>query len=126
MGYYSDVRALVYGPTPKIDAMIAKHAMTSKINVFIDAWFKDNITVERCDDGTTIIDLRLESIKWHSDYDGCHAWHLFMDIATEEQFMDDVACEFVRIGENIDDNEHLCSGPINHWLNINRYISCEF
>lgn len=127
MGYYSDVRALVYGPTPKIDAMIAKHAMTSTINVFNDTWFKDEITVERCDNGTTIIDLRIDSIKWHADYDGCHAWHLFMDLATEEQFMTDVAYEFVRIGESLTDIEHECGGyTLENRLSVVRYISCDF
>lgn len=121
MGYYNDVTSLLYGPTRLIDAMIAKHSLTAELNVF-DSWFKDYIEVNRRDDGTTVITLQLNTIKWDLMYDG---WHNFIELAHDSEFNDEVAYEFVRIGEETHDIERDAGGPHNGHLYVERTIRCD-
>lgn len=125
MGYRSDVRALVYGPTDKINALVARHAMSDNVNVF-ESWLKNHIEFEE-DEGITVIQLKVESVKWYSGYEDVAAWHEFMGPIDNQPPDDEVmGYEFVRIGENVDDIEYSIGGNVEDRLYVRREIARNF
>lgn len=124
MGYRSQVRCLIYGESDKVHALIAKHQLIGgkAFESFADDIEVYDIVRKIYDDEaskvakkggfgpliyrdiqTTVIDLEGDSWKWYPDYPDVKAWHALMEEAHDEW---ELNVEFMRIGEEDDDNVH--------------------
>ena len=132
MGYRSEVQCLIYGTPAQIDAMIARVALENKIVPNPFEVFKNSITIEdRLVDvlvGDTyerrlhrFIHLFGDQWKWYESYPDVQSWTALMAMIDSEESCEDIAYEFVRIGESDGDIERQGSSDHDCYLSV----ACE-
>jgi hypothetical protein len=106
MGYYSEVRCIIYGAKVEMQAFITAQALVFSSPVFRE--FKGSLSLYATLVGTSddltelcVLDLYGDYWKWYKGNEDVKAWTAFMNEA-EEAGLD---YEFVRIGEDEGDIE---------------------
>lgn len=126
MGYYSDVRCLIYGKPDDVLAFWTRHKLDGNA-ALNDKWVSSGIERYTVDwgDGISVIDLKMDSVKWYPDYPTVGAWMSLLDeIDGESPGTEELTYEYVEIGENNDDITMRSFGAdVQHWLGINRSIA---
>lgn len=123
MGYRSDVVIVLYASDKKDAAPIK---LWLKENYPTAEWEDDEYTTW-FDDGLKIV---CNGVKWYDDRPDVQAMKNYID-EFDELFCNDIegapagAWEFVRIGEDEDDNERRHGGDPNWYLSIERHIYTE-
>ena len=98
MGYRSIVEVVMYPAKPEDFAML---------KLYVDESLPDKFEVAGND--RKVLHLRLEGVKWYDSYEDVQVYtQCFAD--WEQMFGDKCHYEFIRIGEDIGDVEHECSG----------------
>lgn len=100
MGYYSDVKSVVYGPTDKVKAYVVAYKLKAPTT---DALEEFEVHVHTRDDQTY---LSIEgNWKWYDAFEDIIAWAEFMKESEEFGLM----WEFARLGEERGDVEYEAS-----------------
>jgi hypothetical protein len=118
MGYRSDVRALIYpsnGDQNLVEYEKLKLLMNTTFKDVYEAWGDDYFT---WDDRHRVLKFSAESVKWYESYPDVAKFSPFLD----EVHKLDYEYEFVRVGEENDDDEVMSSGDAEHFLCIQRTI----
>lgn len=119
MGYTSDVELMFYPLQFKPDPV---HLSVIKL------WFDENYPVEEAADWSAVITVggdhirvSYNGVKWYSGYG--HVEEV-MSVLTrfEEVFDNTAACELMRVGEELSDNEHYQYGDAQYRLQLHREI----
>lgn len=125
MGYYSDVRSIIYGPPDDVLTFWTQHKLAGNA-ALNDHWLSSGIRRYTVDsgDGTSVIDLRMDSVKWYPDYTHVDAWMSLLDeIDGESPGTEKLSYEHIEIGENNDDLTTRTGGAdIQYWLGVSRSI----
>jgi len=117
MGYRSNVAIAIYGLEAPMVAFIA----ASRLKEDFTEVFKE-CEIYPYKGGTHLMLLaQFNGVKWYDGYEDVDRWTKFVSLATEQDEF--INTEFVRIGEENDDNEHDYSGPDVEWhLGISREV----
>lgn len=100
MSYYSDVKSIIYGKPDKIAALVMHHRHTAEVCVLdeyghlIDEW-------EHPTNGLAFVMLTAEQRNHYTSSELATAWRALADEAPRFG----LAYEFIRIGEEPDDND---------------------
>jgi hypothetical protein len=125
MGYRSDVEIAVYGPEDVMTAFIAgQRIKTAK-------WLADKHTVKtiyinKDAEPYTLINASFQCVKWYETYEDVCWWEDLLADARDQDGMG-ICTEFVRIGEDAEDNHAEYSGDeCGYFLSIAREIYADF
>lgn len=103
MGYYNDVRSVIYGDPEKLQVFWTQQKLAGAHALVDSMGLQDYIQRYTLNDGALgVIDLKMESVKWDDTYKNCASWNDLIGGASDEGF----EWEFVRIGEEINDIEY--------------------
>ena len=148
MGYRSDITAVFYTmqghsplKTPEENEQAGLRNIAT-LDMYMRENFPEALKEEGADGdglrrlahgGRVIWELILTNVKWYDTYDDVKAfevfWNRFVDIAdTAEEDDEPVAwaCEFIRIGENMEDIEERSSTDSDWLLQVNRTIERNY
>lgn len=111
MGYYSEVRAVIFGEEDKLLAYITAAKLIENNPVFHH--FKDNLTTYHTTINTPgelndyrvvhVLEIYGENWKWNESYEDVQAWMNFMRNAPDHE----LDYEFARVGEGDGDNQDV-------------------
>lgn len=123
MGYYSDVRCLIYGEPERMLRFTTAQRLIkdSALN-----YWKNHIKqyeVDCGEDGYVVIELKLDGFKWYEDFPSVATWMQVLweiDEANDapEHPMKGLQYEFARVGEEHQDIETHYSCGTEGWLII--------
>lgn len=119
MGYYSDVRCLIYGPK---DAMLRwttaqRLDPKSPLNAWRDQF--SEYLVDSGGDGTVVLDLHWDGVKWYDDYPTISAFGALLRAINDDSCSETpsgIEYEFIRVGEENGDIETDYSNSTEGWL----------
>ncbi len=124
MGYTSDIRSLIYGDPDAVGAFVARHkleghlaftAFAENIRIYdrLCHYYYHGIGRLQSAARITIIDLKLDCVKWYSDSDNVCAWERLIRDADAVG----LNYEFLRLGEESTDMNREFGGPdVQGWL----------
>jgi hypothetical protein len=118
MGYRSDVRAVIYGPSDTLQRFVTS-AKLDNTHKKVFEYFADSLRVYTVD-GRSMLDLECGDVKWYDDYEDVRAWHDFMDLVDTDATWDGLEYEFVRVGEEDGDIEKESSNDPDGLLMVSR------
>lgn len=125
MGYYSDVRAIIYGPPEDVLAFWTKHKLSGN-PALNSGWLTESIDRYTLDwqGGISVIDLEADGIKWYPDIPEVAGFMRLIDlIDADDEGTERLTYEYVEIGENNDDLTMRSGGAdIQGWLYVSRTI----
>lgn len=101
MGYRSEVSAIIYGDADVVRALLAAARLQG--NKALDE-FEDHIEL-KTNEHRLEIELNLSAVKWYSEIPNVKDWQLLTQEAEEMG----LKYEFLRVGEDDTDVEHLYS-----------------
>jgi hypothetical protein len=125
MGYRSCVALLLYGTPDKVD--MVDNMLIQRLDPEYDRALFERLKQMRDEEGERTILWTFDDIKWYSDLDSykddMFRWVDDINEAAPEQERNfKLAVEFVRIGEEHEDNEVAYSIYADNALNISRKI----
>jgi hypothetical protein len=116
MGYYSDVRSMIYGPADQIDALVAAESMGGNVLFVGEAkkiltrredmvalWYRDERVMY------DVLEINGD-FSWADDSTFVQHWLRMLDKIDDGSLPFKLAYEFVRVGENDDDVERREGG----------------
>ena len=125
MGYRSDVAIAIYGEEDQMVAFIA----ASRLNQNFAEIFKECeiYPYNSCTYGDVpssphlMLLAQFNDVKWYDGYSVVDCWNSFVSLAQDhDEFIN---TEFVRAGEESDDNVHEQTGPnVEYHLGISREV----
>ena len=125
MGYRSCVALLLYGTPEKVDMVEAM--LVQKLNPEYDRALFERVKQMRDEEGKRTILWTFDDIKWYSELDS-YKDELFRWVDDINEAEPDhernfkLAVEFVRVGEEYEDNEVAYSNYADNALEISRGI----
>ena len=122
MGYRSDVKALIYplgGEHNLLEYDKLKTLMNTTFKKVYESWGDEYF---KWNDAHRVLVFDANSVKWYNSYP---------DVALFTPFLDEVhelgyEYEFIRIGEDDTDIEHMNSGDSESFLYVSRTIEVSF
>ena len=125
MGYRSCVALLLYGTPDKVD--MVDNMLIQRLDPEYDRALFERVKQMRDEEGKRTILWTFDDIKWYSELDSykddMFRWVDDINEAVPEQERDyKLAVEFVRVGEEYEDNEVAYSNYANNDLCISRKI----
>ena len=125
MGYRSCVALMLYGTPDKVDMVEAM--LVQKLNPEYDRALFERVKQMRDEKGERTILWTFDDTKWYSELDSykddLFRWVDDINEAEPDHERDyKLAVEFVRIGEDYEDNELAYSNYANNTLDISRKI----
>ena len=124
MGYRSDVRAIIYGPTDDMQRFIAAAKLDNNHKEVFDNFDPKIYTVNaKSSDSWSVLDMQCYSAKWYPDYPDVRAWHGFMSEVEDDAEWSKLNYEFVRIGEEDGDIEWDRSSDCDYILSTSRPVA---
>ena len=117
MGYRSDVAIAIYGEEDQMVAFIA----ASRLKEDFTEVFKE-CEIYPYQGGTHLmLSAQFDGVKWYDGYEDVDRWNKFVRLA--EEHYESINTEYVRVGEETDDNVHNYGGPDPEWhLGIRREV----
>ena len=120
MGYRSDVSLCIYGCREKMLAFVAAQRIARPNDYAI---WKDEIQITKFDD-KVMMRADFNHVKWYDSYDDVKCYRNLLDAAGQD---DDICYEFVRIGEEYEDNETEFHGDdVQFFISIHREITYDY
>lgn len=122
MGYYSEVRCVIYGEPehmlPYVTALKLTHT-----TIFKEwAGHISEYMVEFSPNGLHVLDLNMSSVKWYPEFSNVRDWIGILHDIDEQHDYDgppaDIQYEFMRVGEELDDVERRRSCTNECFLNV--------
>lgn len=125
MGYRSCVALMLYGTPEKVD--IVEAMLVQKLNPEYDRALFERVKQMRDEKGERTILWTFDDIKWYSELDSykddLFRWVDDINEAEPDHERDyKLAVEFVRVGEEYEDNEVAYSNYADNALEITRNI----
>lgn len=125
MGYRSCVALMLYGTPDKVDMVEAM--LVQKLNPEYDRALFERVKQMRDEEGERTILWTFDDIKWYSELDSykddLFRWVDDINEAEPDHERDyKLAVEFVRVGEEYEDNEVAYSNYADNALEITRNI----
>ena len=134
MGYRSDVAIAIYGEEDQMAAFIAASRLKDNIaEVFSECEIYPYQAPQyrgitpNADDPTKpylMLVAQFKCVKWYDGYEDVDRWMKFVGLAQEQS--DYINTEFIRVGEENDDNVAEYEGCDVQWhLGINRTVDTD-
>ena len=125
MGYRSCVALMLYGTPDKVDMVEAM--LLQKLNPEYDRALFERVKQMRDEEGKRTILWTFDDIKWYSELDSykdaMFSWvHDINEAEPDHERTYTLAVEFVRVGEEYEDNELAYSNFAVNALEITRKI----
>jgi hypothetical protein len=125
MGYRSCVALMLYGTPDKVD--MVDNMLIQRLDPEYDRALFERVKQMRDEEGERTILWTFDNTKWYSDLDSykddMFRWVHDINEAVPDQERDyKLAVEFVRIGEEYEDNEVAYSNFADNALDISRKI----
>ena len=123
MGYYSDVGLAMY---KKDFENMLKHFKETCAEAY-DTWTKADdyaLFENKSDPSNPVIVANIYSTNWYESFDDVCATEDYLHSCCEDD--KDICYQFVRIGEDMDDNEEQYNGGLWEYCSINRSIDSDW
>ena len=125
MGYRSNVAIAIYGEEDQMVAFIAASRLKQNFAEIFEECEIYPYSSRAYGDVPSMPHLMLlaqfNDVKWYDGYSDVDRWNKFVCLAQEHD--DFINTEFVRTGEDTDDNVHEQTGPNVEWhLGISREV----
>ena len=125
MGYRSDVAIAIYGEEGQMTAFIAASRLKQNFaKIFEECEIYPYNSHPYGDVPSTphlMLLAQFNDVKWYDGYSDVDCWNKFAALAQEHDAF--INTEFVRAGEETDDNVHEQTGPNVEWhLGISREV----
>ena len=125
MGYRSCVALLLYGTPDKVD--MVDNMLIQRLNPEYDRALFERVKQVRDEEGKRTILWTFDDIKWYSELDSykdaMFSWvHDINEAEPDHERSYKLAVEFVRVGEEYEDNEVAYSNFADNALDISRKI----
>lgn len=126
MGYRSDVRAIIYGPTDVMQRFIAASKLDKEHRRVFEHFIGETriFTVNAgTPDAWSVLDMQCDDVKWYPEFADVKAWNNFMHSIEDEDDWKPLNYEFVRIGEDSNDVERDSSEDSDYILTVTRPVA---
>lgn len=124
MGYRSDVRAIIYGPTDVMQRFVTAAKLSEEYKQIFTEFFVAELRIftvnAGASDAWSVLEIACEDVKWYEDYPDVKMWHSFMRSVEDEDDWKELNYEFVRIGEEDGDVEYARSCDCDYILSVTR------
>jgi len=131
MGYRSDLMVLIY---PDVDKVEDEEAKYQQLKLLMGTTFKD-VSDEFGDpymtwvDSDRVLKFKLDDVKWYPNYRDVQMFEQMLTAFKcydEDSDIKGYCTEYVRIGEDNNDVDEVCTGDNNHYyLQVRRTIDCN-
>lgn len=128
MGYFSEVRCIVYGEPERMLRFVTAQKLTRPVIFSEFGGYISEYMVDSGEKGTAVLDLNIGSAKWYDDFENVRAWvAMLQEIDDLNDEADDAVLEyeFIRVGEENGDVETRYSSITEGWIFARTIISAD-